>query len=229
MFNQPEMALVPFDGHQIQVTKDDNHLVVLKPVVQNIGLDWPAIHTLITRDEVLKSVVCKLQTTGADGKNYKMLAVPLKMLTILLCKINASEYKHKPELKAKIVKYQFECADVLYRYFTEGVAVNEKAAEQDQTVAVNIIAQFAEQITRLNQSWMDKLFQYSEALLNANNARMTSREASAMQTASTLSKKLAKAQEKVKELEMELHSYNPIQPMIIPAMGDYNEVQKKTL
>ncbi|MES2041907.1 MAG: phage antirepressor N-terminal domain-containing protein [Pseudomonadota bacterium] len=55
-----------------------------------------------------------------DGKNRDMICLPLRKLPAWLCSINPS--KVKPELREKVTRYQDECDDALWNYWTQGTA-----------------------------------------------------------------------------------------------------------
>ena len=73
----------------------------------------------------------EMTTTGKDGKQYKMICLPLKKLFGWLMTISPN--KVKAELRNTITRYQEECDEVLWQYWTTGVVVREKVqAELDE-------------------------------------------------------------------------------------------------
>ena len=70
------------------------------------------------------SVIMEIMTTGKDGKQYQMLCLPLKKLFGWL--MTVSPNKVKPELRDTVIKYQEECDDVLWDYWTKGKTVNPR-------------------------------------------------------------------------------------------------------
>ena len=69
-------------------------------------------------------VMVEMTTTGKDGKQYKMICLPLKKLFGWLMTISPN--KVKAELRGTITRYQEECDEVLWQYWTTGVVVREK-------------------------------------------------------------------------------------------------------
>ena len=125
MKEKTPMALVPFDGQQIEVTDDDRHLVAMKSLVEGIGLDWKNCHDIITHDEVLKSTMVVTTTVAEDGKGREMVCLPLEYINGFLFKLNPKRYKRRPDLQSKLVKYQQECYKVLHQYFSKGFVLAE--------------------------------------------------------------------------------------------------------
>lgn len=123
MSNQTKMEMVPFNGRQIEVTADDNHLVAMKSLVEGIGLDWKGCYNIINKDEVLKSVMVVTTITAADGKDYSTICLPMEYLNGFLFKLNPGRYKRRPEIQAKLVQYQRECYQVLHQYFSKGYVI----------------------------------------------------------------------------------------------------------
>ncbi len=61
---------------------------------------------------------------ATDGEIRDMVSLPLRKLAGWLQTIYPN--KVKPEIKDKVIHYQDECDDVLYEYWTKGVAVNPR-------------------------------------------------------------------------------------------------------
>lgn len=119
--------IIPVPFHQdVVVLVDDQGAphVAMRPVVENMGLDWRSQHVKLT--EKFASVVVMITTTGADGKQYEMVCLPLRKLPAWLYSINPA--KVAPELRETIVRYQEECDDALWAYWNQGVAIRHGAA-----------------------------------------------------------------------------------------------------
>lgn len=101
--------------------------VAMKPIVENMGLFWTGQHAKLT--EKFASVIQIICTTGADGKQYEMVCLPLRKIPAFLYSVNPS--KVKPELREKIVRYQSECDDALWDYWSQGSATRPGAATND--------------------------------------------------------------------------------------------------
>ncbi len=103
------------------IDQDGNPQVPIRPICENIGLDWASQFTKLT-DSESRLTVCRITTVAADGKQREMLCMPLRKLNGWLMSI--SPKKVSPSVRPKLIRYQNECDDVLYNYFTTGVAVS---------------------------------------------------------------------------------------------------------
>lgn len=104
--------------------KDGKQYVAMKPICENIGLDWVSQHKRIQRKEALNSVMVIMTTTGNDGKKYEMLCLPIEVLNGWL--MGVDENRVKPEIKDTLVMYQKECYKALYDYWHKGEAINPR-------------------------------------------------------------------------------------------------------
>ncbi|WP_460128011.1 phage antirepressor N-terminal domain-containing protein [Pseudomonas sp. S3_A09] len=111
-----QLIPVPFyEDTVVLVGKDNEPLVAMKPIVINIGLDWKSQHSKVT--ERFSSVMVEITTTGGDGKQYAMTCLPLRKLPAWLYSISPN--KVRPELRDKIIRYQEECDDALWDYWSK--------------------------------------------------------------------------------------------------------------
>ncbi|MFZ6732436.1 phage antirepressor N-terminal domain-containing protein [Undibacterium sp. Ji42W] len=116
---QTQIIPVPFyEDTLLMIGKDNEPMVAMKPIVENMGLDWGAQQ--IKLSEKFGSVSAIIPSTGGDGKTYNMICLPLRKLPAWLYSINPS--KVKPELREKVIRYQEECDDALWNYWTQGTA-----------------------------------------------------------------------------------------------------------
>lgn len=94
---------------------DGDVLVPIRPICQALGIDFSRQYSKITEDEFFSSVVGVTPTTGADGKQYEMVCLPLMYAMLWLGSINPS--KVKPEAKDAVMKYKLECAKAIHFHF----------------------------------------------------------------------------------------------------------------
>ena len=106
------------NGVEISAVTDDsgNIFVPVKPICQAIGIDHDAQRQRIKRHRKLSSVAVTITATGADGKSYEMLALPLQYVYGWLFSIDLSMVAESA--LPTVEKYQDECYDVLYHHFT---------------------------------------------------------------------------------------------------------------
>jgi len=147
-FHGDELALIDHDGEPF---------VAMRPVVEGMGLDWKSQWRRLSGERFSSSVV-EMTTVAQDGKPREMTCLPLRKLTGWLLTVNAN--KVNPVIKDKIIAYQNECDDALWDYWTEGFAVNQRAAGQDfaqgafrefQTTKAEVL----EGVVKVNASMME--------------------------------------------------------------------------
>lgn len=88
--------------------------VVMKSLVNSMGLDWASQYTKI--NEKFQSTIAIITTVGEDGKLRDMVCLPLRKLPAWLYSVNPE--KVAPELREKVIRYQEECDDVLWRHWS---------------------------------------------------------------------------------------------------------------
>ena len=89
--------------------------VALKPICENLGLDFSAQVQKIKRHPVLNSTMVMITTVATDGKLREMLMLPLEYLNGWLFGIDSTRVK--AEAKELVISYQRECFKVLANHF----------------------------------------------------------------------------------------------------------------
>ncbi|WP_313326228.1 phage antirepressor N-terminal domain-containing protein [Sphingobium yanoikuyae] len=112
---------IDFHGDQlITFQKDGEPHVAMRRVVENIGLSWSRQREKLSEgDRFSCALMC---STGADGKSYEMLAMPVAKLPLWLATINPNKITD-PVKRQKVEWYQAESAIVLHDYWTKGIAI----------------------------------------------------------------------------------------------------------
>ena len=73
MANQISTQTISFNNQSlITVEQNGNHYVAMKPICENIGIQWESQYNRIRRDDVLNSVIFIMNMTGSDSKNYQI-------------------------------------------------------------------------------------------------------------------------------------------------------------
>ena len=117
-----ELRVVPFHGDEIVTFEASGvRYVAMRRIVENMGLDWSSQRVKLV-DQKVKFSCGDIATTGADGKTYEMLAMPVEKLALWLASINPNKIKVEAT-RAKVERYQAESAIALHDYWTKGVAV----------------------------------------------------------------------------------------------------------
>lgn len=98
-----------------EITENGQVYIPVKPICQVIGVDSEAQRQRILRHYILDSVAFTLKATGADGKSYEMLCLPLDYIYGWIFTIDANLVAEAN--REKVANYQRECYDILYRHF----------------------------------------------------------------------------------------------------------------
>lgn len=119
---------VAFHGETLSLIEHNGEpFAAIKPICDAIGLDWKNQHTKLTGAGFRWN--CGVITiVAADGKQRSMICIPMRKLSGWLASISAA--KVKPEIRDKLIAYQDECDDALWRYWTEGHASRPGAPAQ---------------------------------------------------------------------------------------------------
>lgn len=114
MSNQFE--IVPFHQHQIlTVKRGDGVAVVMKPIVEVLGLDWHGQRQRIHRHEVLSKGACVIRVPSAGGMQ-EALALDLEQFHGWLITLTPERIKDAAK-RELIVRYQTEAFRVVFEHF----------------------------------------------------------------------------------------------------------------
>ncbi|HGW4593125.1 TPA: phage antirepressor N-terminal domain-containing protein [Proteus mirabilis] len=128
---------VPFHGNNLYVVNYNGQpYVPMKPIVEGMGLTWQSQFEKIKQR--FKSTITEIVIVAADGKERNMICLALRKLAGWLHTISPN--KVKPEIRDKVIKYQEECDDVLYEYWTTGeVKKKHKSTVQERNPLKNAV------------------------------------------------------------------------------------------
>lgn len=127
---------VPFHGVELYVVEHNGQpYTPMRPVVEGMKLTWPSQYRKLAANRA-RWGVAEIATPVSDSETPKggvqqMLAMPLRKLPGWLANIESGKVKDA-EARAKVIQYQNECDDALWKYWNEGVAVNARAAQPVQ-------------------------------------------------------------------------------------------------
>lgn len=128
-FHNAELYIVEFNGQPY---------TPMKPIVDGMGLTWQSQHRKLTENHGRWGIIKMMIPTLGDLQ--EMVCLPLRKLLAWLTTISPS--KVKPELRDTVIKYQEECDDVLWDYWTKGKAVNPRTTKKERVPlkdAVNML------------------------------------------------------------------------------------------
>ncbi|UPZ27731.1 phage antirepressor N-terminal domain-containing protein [Streptomyces sp. LRE541] len=137
------------------VMVDGQPQIVLKPAVEELGLDYSTQLAKLRKRSW--AVMGQSPTTGADGKTYDMTVVPVRTFLMLLATVNENRiaYLHRKTL----IAFQNETADAIEAYWTQGGAINPRASEDQLDSLISRAKQQAEVLSILapivSREWLE--------------------------------------------------------------------------
>ena len=121
---------VPFHGTSLfLVEQNDEPYTPMKPIVEGMGLDWRSQQRKLTSIKGRWGMV--IMTIPSQSGEQETLCMPLRKLPGWLMTIQPTRVK--PEIREKILRYQNECDDVLWEYWTKGRAANPRMEPSPET------------------------------------------------------------------------------------------------
>lgn len=138
MSNQISTQTISFNNQSLVTFEQDCvHYTAMKPICDNIGLEWGSQYNRIKRDDVLNSVIFIMKMTGNDGKDYQMICLPIEYLNGWLFGIDVN--RCKPEIRKTLIKYKKECYQALHDYWFKGKAERTINPEQQQAIQEAVV------------------------------------------------------------------------------------------
>lgn len=117
---------VPFHGNTLYVIDNSGQPVVpMKPLIEGMGLAWQPQHRKLSESRLSTCVTEMVMQMPGDDQRRSVTCLPLRKLPGWLMSIQPGKIKNL-EVRARVIQYQDECDDVLWRYWNEGVAVNQR-------------------------------------------------------------------------------------------------------
>lgn len=123
-------------NNQALITFEQNgtHYTAMKPICENIGLDWTAQAQRLKRDEILNSTMVIITIVAEDGKQREMICLPIEYINGWLFGIDVN--RCKPEIRETLIKYKKECYQALHDYWFKGKAERSQNSQQIAPLAL---------------------------------------------------------------------------------------------
>lgn len=117
------LVTVDFHGQSlVAVLIDGQPYVAMKPICENIGLQWGSQYNRIQRNPVMSEGIF-IMKTPSEGGDQETLCLPLDMLNGWLFGVDVNRVRE--EIKPRLIQYQKECFGVLFRHFMPAPAARE--------------------------------------------------------------------------------------------------------
>lgn len=142
---------VPFYGTILfLVNVNGEPYTPMKPIVEGMGLAWNGQFEKLNRNQERWGI--RVTRIPSESGEQETLCMPLRKLPGWLMTIHPTRVK--PEIREKILRYQNECDDVLWEYWTKGIAVNPRGlSEFDRLVRrIDSLTQRVARLENLSRS-----------------------------------------------------------------------------
>ena len=125
-----KVIAAPFHGAQLYVVEHDGQpYTPMKPIVEGMGLDWKSQHRKLAANGLRWGMV-ELTIPSAGGAQAAS-SLPIRKVAAWLATIEPGKVK-SPEVRARVIQYQNECDDALWKYWNDGVAVRRMPGDGDK-------------------------------------------------------------------------------------------------
>lgn len=179
--------LVNFYGDQITAIKDTDGEIyaVANEILRNIGFDTKKSQnqTYTWSKDIVISKGTKILVAQTNGGKQRSFCLSRKILPLALAKISITPtmQREQPEIVNKLIRYQMECADVLYKHFNKtDVTVLPLSREEAMTYII----------------YTTQMVQNTLAAINNHNKMITDLITAQTKSAETADKKAKAAQKK---------------------------------
>ena len=116
---------VPFHGNDLFLVEIGGEpYTPMKPIVEGMGLDWASQFTKLKSNPKRWGIVNITIQVPGDAQERETILLPLRKTAAWLMTISPN--KVKPDIREKIIQYQNECDDVLWKYWSEGHVTNPR-------------------------------------------------------------------------------------------------------
>ena len=132
---------INFNNQQLlTVEKDGIRYVAVKPICENLGLDWASQFTKIKNNLVLNEGIVII-TTPSEGGPQQTVCLPINMINGWLFTINPNRVSE--EIKPLVIYYQKECYRALFEFW------NKTKKKSHLEATMEVIAELIEQEKRI--------------------------------------------------------------------------------
>lgn len=132
--SKERFLIATINGTEIYAVNHEGETYVpIRPICTAIGVDDKRQKDKIESDPILSSVWGSAPSTGADGKEYEMICLPLRYVYGWLFSINPDRVK--PEARDRVIEYKRKCYDALYDYFA-GTAKKQSEVNEEEKLAL---------------------------------------------------------------------------------------------
>lgn len=140
-----EKLIAKINGVEILTVEQDGEVFApVKPICNAMGISYTGQLEKLKNDPTFSESVVRLsRITGADGKEYEMICLPLLLVFLWLGSINPKNVSD--EARPNVMRYRLECAHVLYEHFTGAMARIEESNQRERELLAEVDAAASEE------------------------------------------------------------------------------------
>lgn len=133
---------VPFHGASLCIVVHNGEpYTPMKPIVEGMGMVWAA--QFVKLKQRFAKGVSEIEIPSSGGRQV-MTCLALRKLNGWLQTISPN--KVKPEIRDRVIRYQEECDDVLYEYWTKGEVKPKSKSRHSTATQLTPLRQTAERL-----------------------------------------------------------------------------------
>jgi len=166
--NPMSREIVSFYGDQLTAVKDENGEIwtVINDILRNIGFDEQKVDNQRKswKNDVVIQRWCKILPLPYQGVFKETNCINRRAIPIALAKISITPTMRRdhPEIVEKLIRYQEECADVLYRHFMSKNSPDAPITREELSL---FLMQTAQLLNR-HISWVEERDRKRDASIN---------------------------------------------------------------
>lgn len=156
-----EVRTVTFYGDEIagaliRLEDGEQIYVPVRPICQNLGVDWSAQRQRIMRDEVMASEVrfVVITPTNSRGGDPNVLCLPIDLVPGFLFGISTSRVT-KPGVQEKLTRYRRECFRVLWQAFRPDIVRADDLAPRPGVSGAQLAFEIATAVQHLARQQLE--------------------------------------------------------------------------
>lgn len=141
-----DLLPVAFHGDKLFIVEHGGEpYVPMRPIVEGMGLAWKPQFLKLMEDQERFSVAHMVTQMPGDDQRREVVCLPLRRLFGWL--MTVSPNKVKPALRERIIRYQRECDEILWRHWTRRL----RAAKADLGALLDLTrARLGQSVAALN-------------------------------------------------------------------------------
>lgn len=171
---QSALLPVPFDGDLLYlINQGGEPFAPLKPIAGALGINWATQTAKLNHNRHRWGVA--MIATPSPGGPQEMLCLPLRKLPAYLYSIDAR--KVHQAARPKVERYQAECDDALWDYWSQGHAINPHRLAEEPTPAalageLSGLRQELARVTQENVALKERLIDLQDDKIKSLEAQM---------------------------------------------------------